>query len=478
MQPLTADDAAHLLRRMGFGGAPEEVDDLVARGREGAVDYLINYEQINNSAMEDLLKTSFDFSDVREGDKFNQGEIRRWWFTRMVHSRRQFEEKMALFWHNHFATALSGVSDILMFNQHLTLRKYLLSRFDDLLLHVAQDPAMLVWLDGITNVLGAPNENWARELQELFTMGPNDVVTGEPNYTEDDVKEIARAFTGWKFRLNRRDFTLEFFVNPSQHDNGAKTVYGQTANFSGEDIITIICDRRATARYLVRELFNFFVYELTDSQADKKTIEKFADVYVSSNHSIRELARAIFTSKEFFSDRARFALIKQPAELVVGTIRMLGGEYEPGVPGRGQQLNSNILAAFSRLMGQDIFNPPDVNGWDLGLAWVSTATMLERFNFGNAFVSNRNINNRPGIFITNEQLAKYTKPKAKKTVKEFLRVMGRLNVDKTTRANLQTYLETDDAGNPTTWAVTDATIDEKVRGLVHQIICLPEYQLN
>jgi len=189
MASLDYDGAAHLIRRMGFGGSPDEIDDLASRGREGAVDYLIGYNQIDNSAMDSLLLQSFDFlTPPVDNNQLNNGEIRRWWFTRLVHSRRQFEEKMTLFWHNHFATSSSKVQDFLMYNQNLTLRQYALDRFDTLLLKVAQDPAMLVWLDGTTNVLGASNENFGRELQELFTMGINDVVTGQPNYTELDVR--------------------------------------------------------------------------------------------------------------------------------------------------------------------------------------------------------------------------------------------------------------------------------------------------
>jgi len=351
MATISYDEAAHLLRRMGFGGSPEDIEDLVTRGREGSVDYLLNYDKIDNKAMEDLLAQSFDFSDPRDNQRFNQGEIRRWWFTRMAHTRRQFEEKMTLFWHNHFATALSKVQDIYMYVQNTKLRAGALARFDDLLLTVSQDAAMLIWLDNITNVLGKPNENWARELQELFSMGITDVVTGQANYTEDDVKEIARAFTGWKFRNNRnRDnpFNPEFFINPNEHDNTAKTIYGQTANFSGEDVITIISARRSTARYLVRELFDFFVYPLTSSSGDKQTIEKFADVYMNSNHSIKDLVRSIFISDEFFSNRARFGLVKQPVEVVVGAIRMLGGRYNPGTFERRGSSNSQSIRRINR----------------------------------------------------------------------------------------------------------------------------------
>jgi len=471
MASLSYEEGAHLLRRAGFGGTPEDIDDLVTRGREGAVDFLINYNQINNSAMESLLAASFDFSTQ---DGINNGEIRRWWFTRMVNSNRQFEEKMTLFWHNHFATSSTKVQDFFMLNQNVLLRQRALDRFDDLVLRASQDAAMLIWLDNITNVLGRPNENFGRELQELFTMGINDVVTGEQNYTEQDVKEVARAFTGWNY-LRRQPFPFQ--LNASQHDNGSKSIYpgtpwAQTGNLSGEDVITIICARPATARYLTWKLFNFFVYPLTGSAADKATIDKFAKVYLNNNHSVKELVRAIFTSDEFFSERAFFSLVKQPAELVVGAIRMLGGTYNQGSNTRG----SNTLAQLSRNMGQDLFGPPDVAGWEFNLGWVNTASMLERFNFANAYLSNRNTAN-PGIFVTNEQLKKITKPASKKTVKKFLSRLGPLSVGPAL-GTLRIYLETGDNGQPVTYVNDDATVDKKIRGLVHQIMCLPEFQLN
>ena len=466
MASLSYEEGAHLLRRAGFGGSPEEIDGLSSRGREGAVDFLINFNQIDNTAMETLLAASFDFSTQ---DAITNGEIRRWWFTRMVATKRQFEEKMTLFWHNHFATSSSKVQDFLMYNQNLLLRQLNLDRFDNLLLKVSQDAAMLVWLDNITNVLGRANENFGRELQELFTMGINDVVTGDPNYTEQDVKEVARAFTGWNYR---RQAPYPFQLNASQHDNGTKTIYGQQSNFSGEDVITILSAKPATARYLTWKLFNFFVYPVTKSSADKATIDKFSMVYLNNNHSIKELVRAIFTSDEFFSERAFFSLIKQPAELVVGAVRMLGGTYNSGTATRG----SNTLSTLSRNMGQDLFGPPDVAGWDPNLAWVNTASMLERFNFANTYLSNRNTTN-PGVFVTNDQLKSITKPASKKTVKRFLSRLGPLTVGEAL-GTLRSYLETGDNGQKVTYVNDDATVDKKIRGLVHQIMCLPEFQLN
>ena len=480
MASIDNSEAAHLLRRMGFGGSPEEIDDLAARGsREAAVDYLVNYESINNSALDTLIGQSFDFSNQQDNQTFNQGEIRRWWFTRMVHSKRQFEEKMTLFWHDHFATALSKVPFQLMFQQNQTLRQYALGRFDDLLLWVSRDPAMILWLDNLTNVLGRPNENFAREIQELFSMGIFDVVTGVANYTEQDIKEIARAFTGWRYRTNRQQgstqVTYEFFVQANQHDNGQKTIYGQTANFDGGDVITTISARRATARYLAWKFLNFFVYPMTDSAADKATVDRFADVYVQSNHSIKAMVTAIFASDEFFSERARFSLVKSPIELVVGAVRMIGG-YNPGTVGTRQ--TSNIMLGMCQRQGQEMMNPPDVAGWvESGYEWINTAYMLERFNFANTLVNNRNFTN-PGIYVSLDQLNKYAKSNAKKTVRKFLEVLGPLEVSKDVVKTLRTYLEVNDAGQNIGYTKNDATMDKKGRGLLHQIMSLPEFQLN
>lgn len=477
---FTTDDAAHLMRRMGFGGNAQEISDLVSRGMDGAVDYLISYNQIDNSDLERRLDASFDFSEPDDFPKFNRNELQRMWFTRMTFSRRQFEEKMTLFWHNFFATSNTKVDDRLMHIQNLLLRKNALARFDDLLLKVAQDPAMMVWLDTISNVRESPNENFARELQELFSMGIHDVVTGEPNYSEQDVKEIARAFTGWTISFPREDgnpFGFGFQLNQDEHDFGPKSVYGVTANFSGEDIIEIICARRSTARFLVHKLFEFFVYPLTDSAADQTTTEKFADVYLSKNHSIRELVRAIFRSDEFFSARARFALIKQPAELVVGAVRMIGATYNQGTWREGK--GSNILADATTFLGQDIFNPPDVSGWDLNLGWINTAIMLNRFTFADFLAISRPENaSDPGLWLTHEQAKKFGKKTSKKTLKKLLSALGPLKIDAATNDALIAYLESDDEGNRVGFRGTREEVDKKVRGAIHLIMCLAEFQVN
>ena len=471
MASINYAEAAHLLRRAGFGGSPEDINGLAARGREGAVDFLINYEEIDNSALDALLFKSFGNENFRL-----PSDIQRWWLARMIHTRRPFEEKMTFFWHNHFATSYIKVFYPYMAIQNKTLRRHALDRFDTLLVKVAEDPAMLIWLDGILNLKISPNENFARELQELFTMGITDVVTGEPNYTEKDVREIARCFTGYTIKVKRKKiYKSKFRFDPGQHDNTAKEVYGQTANFTGEDIVTLIAARRATPRFLVKKLFEFFVYPLTASAEDTATTEKFADVYMNGNHSIRALVRAIFVSDEFFSARARFALIKNPLEYIVSAIRCLGATYNVGNDARPDF----TIITRARQMGLELLNPRDVNGWDLNLGWLNTSNMLERYNFANYFATNRETNpDAAGVWLTNDQLRKLTEPTAEATVRKLLTILGPIEADAQTVGALTNYLETDDQGNRVGFTVNDATLDKSVRGLIHLMLCLQEFHLN
>jgi uncharacterized protein (DUF1800 family) len=231
----------------------------------------------------------------------------------------------------------------------------------------------------------------------------------------------------------------------------------------------------------VKKLFEFFVYPLGSSAGDKTTIDKFADVYSAGNHSIRELVRAIFVSDEFFSDRARFALVKSPVELIVGSIRMLGARYNPGAIGRGERGDqiSNILAQVSTFLGQELFNTPDVAGWNLNLGWINTSSLLNRFTYADLLVIGRTRDiNAPGLWLSGEQLRSMTKANTKKTVKKLLSILGPLQIDGATVRSLRDYLERDDQGNVVAFAKNDLTIDKKVRGLVHLIMCLSEFQLN
>jgi len=471
MPAISFEDGAHLLRRMGFGGTRDDVNNLPLKSRDKAVDALLSFDIIDNSEMESRLSKTFNPKKFTPND-----DLQLWWILRMVLTARPFEEKMTFFWHNHFATALTKVEYPLMYIQNLMLRDSALDRFDSLLLKVSQDPAMLVWLDGVTSGRDHPNENYARELQELFTMGTHDVVTGEPNYTENDVKEIARAFTGWRYTLKQgKKPRAAFSIDDTQHDNGSKTIYGRQANFTGEDVISVVCARRATARFLVNKLFQFFVYPLSGSAQDKATIDKFADVYFSANHSIKELARAIFTSDEFFSQRARFALVKSPAELIAGTIRTLASSYNPGNLEEG---DFGLFDQFRR-QGLELLDPFDVSGWKLNLGWLNTSTALERMNFANSLMSNRDFSKGAiGARVTNSALKPLVDPNPSTTVRNFLQLLGPLQTGDDTVRILADYLQTDDDGRRIPFVVNDDTINKQVRGLVYLILCLPEYQMN
>ncbi len=478
MTSLSYIGAAHLLRRAGFGGSREEIESLAARGREGAVDYLVDYEAVNNDDLGAALKKAFK---LKKSGGFLFRDIRRWWITRIILTNRPLEEKMTLFWHNHFATSGTKVPLHYMYFQNLLLRDNAMGKFDDLLLRVARDSAMLIWLDGYLSVRNNENENFARELQELFTMGVRDAVTDEPNYTEQDVKEMARIFTGWRVPFPNGSVKInkpgkyEAFFDERFFDAGAKTIYGQTAFYASEDIIPIIAARRATPRFLVKRLFEAFVYSLTSSEEDKQTIEKFADVYLQNDHRIRPLMRAILVSDEFFSDRAMFANIKNPVEYIVSAMRALEAGYDQARDGALSDISLYIRLAA---MGMDLLFPPDVAGWSLNLGWINSSTMLERYNLANDFATNKKSDFTSGPFITTDDLRRHVRPAAEETVRNFLFILGPLTVDDETVERLTRYLETDERGNPRPFDASAATVDLKVRGLLHQILSLAEYQLN
>jgi len=477
MASLSLKEAAHLLRRMGFGGTSGDIDALVGKERETAVNSLIDYETVNNQEMVDSLARSFLFLRLSSSSEitnanFNETEIRAWWITRLLTTKRPFEEKMTLFWHNHFATSLDTVPAIQMYTQNLYLRKYALGRFDDLLLNISEGAAMLIWLNGVESNREAPNENFARELLELFTMGTNDVVTDDPNYSEGDVKDVARAFAGWRFRIRNDDlFANEWYVDTNSADSGAKTIFGQTANFSGEDVIMVLADKQATARFLVYKLFNFFVYPLDlNNQTDKQTIDKFANVYLRKNHSIKELTRAIFQSDEFFSQRAVWGMVKNPVEYAVGTRRMLNLHYLVGTFDNREV----TLQASLKEMGMNLFAPPNVAGWKTDLGFINTETLLARYNFSDALMF--------GFLAVSaafdQDIQKYIKPSVKKTVAKLVNAMG-LELDQAVIKDLQQYLTLDKQGNAVSWPPDGGLVSRmKIRGLIRLMMCLPEYQLN
>jgi uncharacterized protein (DUF1800 family) len=467
------DAAAHLMARAGFGDPPPKIDRLVKIGRDRAVDSMVDYQDIDNTKFEKQMRRGFPF--IKSLRSFSEAFVppsylENWWFTRILFTPRPLEERMTLFWHSHFATEISVVRSLAI-QQNITLRENAVAQFDTLVLNLAKDPAMLRYLNNDENYRDHPNQNFARELMELHTMGITDVVMGQENYSQADVEAVARAFTGWTFE---RTGPPIFRLDETQHDFGGKSVFGRPpANLNGDDVVFLICQRPATARFISKKLFEFFAYRLTGSDEDRATIEAFARVYMNTQHSIKELVRSILKSDQFLSERARFSQRKSPIELVVGAIRRLGAEYPI------QTAFLSVPADFAGRMGQRLFSPPNVAGWKTEF-WFNASSFLERFNFATHLATSR-----PGfstgfevdVSLTLEQVASYADKSPEKTVDNLLRVLGPLHVDAATRAALINYLTTED-GVPVTFKPNSETIDRKVRNLVALIMMLPEASLN
>lgn len=441
--------AAHLLRRAGFGATQQELDQYEQMGLNTAVNTLVNYESVSNAALDaQLAQINFDFDRPRD--------LQIWWNIRLTNTARPLEEKMVFFWHNHFATSLGKVQPPFMKRQNDLFRSFALGNFRDMLLAVSKDPAMLFWLDNVTNRVGSPNENYARELMELFSMGEGN------GYTETDIQEVARCFTGWTVRNE------DFLFQSGAHDNGAKTFLGQFVPSGGgvtdgETVCNVIAAHPSTATYMTRKLFEFFAYP--DPSAS--TVAKFADVYVSSGYNIREVVKAILLSDEFYSEKAMFANIKTPTEYVIGAIKALGAV-------------ADFRRAYQDIgsMGQILFVPPDVSGWDGGLAWINTTTLLVRANFANTLSTSR-VNDGRSYYIDVDQVLdgkQFTK--SGKLVNHLLDVLGPITLTKAQKKPLKNYLVFDDNGVKQNFTLDAETKDEKVRGLIHLIMAMPEYQLN
>jgi uncharacterized protein (DUF1800 family) len=344
-----------LLRRAGFGAAPGELDQWLELSWSEAVDRLVDYDSIDNQALEDRLAAlKLDLSKAPD--------IQRWWLLRMAFSARPLEEKMTLFWHGLLTSSLTSAKPEMMLTQNKLLRAHALDNYGTLLKAISRDPAMMRWLNLAENKKGHANENYARELMELFTMGPG-------NYTEDDVRESARAFTGLVVRPNG-----ETVLVPAQHDNGQKTFLGRTGNFGPDEIIDIILEQPATPTFLATKLLRFFVAP-NPTQA---SIDAVAASLSSTRFDMRAAMRTLLNLPELQVPSSYRALIKSPAELVAGTLRQLAIETDAA------QIPKLMVA-----MGQILFDPPNVAGWPGGSWWLNSGTWLARLNFANLITASR-----------------------------------------------------------------------------------------
>jgi len=404
LSPIAGDDwsyarAAHLLERAGFGGTPGEIDWLAARSPEAAVAVLVDYRSIDASALPEFddsgfWEPSFKHFPVsrpaatelaeRTGEAMGVAvkpagnrplqpvtnrffywlratalETRRlgfWWIDRMVRTQRPLEEKLTLFWHGHFATSEEKLRDYRKIARQIeTLRAHATGNFGALLVAIAKDPAMLVFLDAAQNVKGAPNENFGREVMELFTMGVG-------NYTEDDIREAARAFTGWG------NDDLNFVIDAEKHDAGPKKFLGREGNFTGEDILAIILEQKQTAIYIATKLYRFFVRE----EVSPAFAETLGNLLRDNRYEIAPFLRTIFLSEDFYSEPSVATHIKSPTELIVSTYRKLGLGELPGIPDP---------YTVSKTLGQILLYPPTVAGWSQGRSWITPGLLFERANF-------------------------------------------------------------------------------------------------
>jgi uncharacterized protein (DUF1800 family) len=353
-QPMSESlQVGHLLRRAGFGATPDELANYNNLGFEATVDSLLNYDNVQDNMASTLPNIPLTYSAKQSASELNV--LGEWWLNRMALTNRPLQEKMTLFWHNHFATGFSKVQNgYLMYKQNEFLRQNALGNFKDILTGITSDGAMLVWLDGNQNRKNNTNENYAREVMEVFS-------TGRGPYTQADVQAGAKAFTGYYIDSNG---VGKF--NPAQHDNTTKTFMGVTGNLGPQDIIDILVAHPATAANLSTELFQFFGYP--NPSAD--TINTLSQVYTDSGYSIFSLVEAILKSPEFVSQQAYLANVKSPTEYVASALHSLGATA-----------NMNAVEATMTNQGQQLFNPPSVFGWPSGMGWISTDSMMERFNF-------------------------------------------------------------------------------------------------
>lgn len=502
--------AAHLLWRAGFGGTWEDAVALADLGLDGAVNRLVDFSPSTNlsapecaalplespAAFEQRMRLLPDERD-RQEERNRRAEresakikaLKIWWLGRMRASAPfgeappPLEEKLALFWHSHFA---SGFGDKIpsaypLWRQNQTFRALAMSPFPNQLEALIRDPAMLVWLDNASSHRNHPNENFAREIMELFSLGVG-------NYTEKDVKEAARALTGYS--LSHEDWT--FLFRADAHDGGGKEFLGRAGNFRGEDIIAIICGQPATADFMARKFLEYFVC----TQPEPDLVRSVADLYRSSGYQLRDVLHALFRSGWFYSEPARNAVVKSPVVLAVGALKSMRTPLPP----------DDLLLGALRVMGQDLFVPPDVNGWPGGAEWINSNTLLVRYNFANFLMhgvspdefktydrqsADRTGNRRQFMKEQRNPAAVNWQPKAQleesgaarrmltatDIVDHFIRQFLQREPSRELRDALIQLASTDGAGGPRSMRVEDTNFNERARGLVHLIMSSPDYQL-
>ncbi len=469
------DLMGHLMRRAGFGATRAELAEHVARGYDATVENLMTTDG-QEGIVNDLLHR---YLPDHQGAVDMAGAPANLLF-RMVNTRGPLREKIGLFWHSVFATGYPKVTQgrVLM-DQIAMFRDYGMGNFRDLLVQLSMDPAMIMWLDNNENHSGAINENYGRELLELFSMGAG-------NYTEQDVKECARAFTGWTVAntnymktMVERDsqwpygrVAFRFEYREEDHDDGEKQFLGQQGRFNGKDVIDIICRQEATARFVSRHLYHFFVADEPpvpnwpyEPPRDPKAIDILVHTYFESGYNIGAMLRTLFTSEFFKSEDARYKKVKGPAELVAGVLRLTGELRRPE-----PAIHAN--ASHMTFMGQTLINPPSVEGWHQGIEWIDTGTAVERINYAAEHLGNAA---NPGVrSMTDSVLSGRNRALSPEDlVQGCLDQLGAISVSDNTRSALVEFAA---RRGPITWREDIGLATSRVVEMFQMVAATPDFQ--
>ncbi len=507
---FTPEAAAHLLRRAGFGGTWDQAREVAGWGLDEAIDRIVRFTPTTNlpppAVAEPQEESRHQFEkrlrsldeDERRVERAKRSKedrarisgLKIWWLNRMLAtdpanpSAPPLEEKLTLFWHGHFATGYPDkIEDTVpLWRQNQMFRATAGGALPDQLRALIRDPAMLVWLDNASSHRGHPNENFARELMELFTMGVG-------YYSERDVKESARALTGYSVDRDQ----WKFVFRKDAHDPDEKTYLTRTGPLDGDDIVDQICKQPATANFLARKILRFFVC----SHPADDMIEPVATTYRDSGYKMGDLLATLFRSQMFYSDTARNAVIKSPVTLAIGSLKSMRCDLP------ADELTINAL----RVMGQDLFFPPDVNGWPGGADWINSNTLLVRYNFANFLMhgvspdefkifdrrtTDRTVSRKEFMADQRNPDVVEWDPKAhleesgeirrmmtsRDIVDYYLREFLQREPSRDLRDALVQMAETDGAGGSRSMSVRDRNFDERARGLVHLIMSSPDYQLS
>jgi len=479
MSNIDVDLMAHLMRRAGFGATRKRINELAAQGYENSVEELFKAVENPNRLSDNLIRR---YHPEYSGMMGNQSPGANWMY-RMVSTDAPLREKIGLMWHGIFATGYSKIPNGKVLHDQIRMfERHGMGSFKNLLIELSKDPAMIVWLDNSENHNGSVNENYGRELLELFSMGVG-------NYSEKDVKEAARAFTGWTIG-NTEYMTLKcmrdsvwpygrlsfhFEYKEDDHDNGDKEFLGHKGNLNGEDIVDIICKEPATAAFLSRHMYSFFVADEAPvpewpykPPRDPDAINALSKVYFESGYDIAEMLRFLFNSEFFKAEEARYQRVKSPAELMAGVLKLTEEFEQP-------KYDMNPTHLQATYMGQWLLNPPSVEGWHWGTEWIDSGALVERVNFASERLGNLS---SPGVQAIVDHILSSNSESglvAEDIVETALSELSITKVSKQTRSALVTFAKTQLDQDSATSSNGDSE-REKVASVLKVIGATPEFQ--